>query len=78
VINYIAYGILATSSRTGVNTLAAMTSLIPRTVGIENALGSAAGVGIAMEFGQASADSSVALGIRATRRWVAGIHVFVY
>lgn len=78
VIDNIADGVLATCARTGIETLAAQTGLVTRTVRVEHTLWTTAGVGIAMELGQAAADTVVALGIGATWRRLAAIDIFVW
>lgn len=78
MIDDIADGVLATCARTGIETLAAQTGLVARTVRVEHTLGATAGVRIAVELGQAAADTIVALGIGSAWRRLAAIDVFVW
>lgn len=77
MVDDITDSVLATSARTRVQALAAQAGLVPGTIGVEDALWPAAGVGITVEFGEASTGTGVALGIGTTWRRIAGIDILI-
>jgi len=66
VVDDIADGVLATSARARIQAFTAQTSLVTRTIGVEHAFWTTAGVRITMELGQTAANAIVALGIGTT------------
>jgi len=77
VIDNFAYRVDSARSWTGILTPISYASSVGRAVGTDHALGSTTFVWVPIEIGQADARSRArdlaAHGVRATRRWLAGI-----
>jgi hypothetical protein len=75
VVDHVTDGVLAASSRTRINAFVPDTSLVTRTVIVDDALWPTAIVRVTLVLGQACALAVVALCICTARRWIARIVV---
>jgi len=73
VVGNRAHCIMATCPWTGVGAFIANARLISGAFGVDDAFGPAAGVWIALIFGQTAANAVVATRVRAARRWIAWV-----
>lgn len=73
MVVHLANGIHSAGAGTRIDALVAHTGAIPRAIRIEYTLRTATHIGITLIFGDTSALTRLAVGIGATRRWLARI-----